>query len=196
MNSSSAHRLISLLPGTTEWVCALGLQSSLVGISHECDFPPAVTQLPRVSGTLIQHESPSLAIDAQVRAALAAGESLYQLDLAQIQRLAPTLLISQSLCAVCGVDSDTVAAALCDLPGGIAQFNFAPMSLTSLFQAVGNWVRNLGSRIAPARSAWRWRRASIRSGSAPPRSANCARRWHSSSGSIRSSVAGTGIRNW
>ena len=143
MSSSTAQRLISLLPGTTEWVCALGLQSSLVGISHECDFPAGISPLPRVSGTLIQHESPSLTIDAQVRAALAAGESLYQLDLAQIQRLAPTLLISQSLCAVCGVDSDTVEAALCELPGGTGQFNFAPLNLTSLFQA----VRELGARL-------------------------------------------------
>ena len=143
MSSNTAQRLISLLPGTTEWVCALGLQSSLVGISHECDFPAGISPLPRVSGTLIQHESASLTIDAQVRAALAAGESLYQLDLAQIQRLAPTLLISQSLCAVCGVDSDTVSAALCAVPEAAEQFNFSPSQLDDLFAAIADHHRRV-----------------------------------------------------
>ena len=37
-------RIVSLLPSATEIVCALGFEHALVGRSHECDFPPAVTQ--------------------------------------------------------------------------------------------------------------------------------------------------------
>ena len=47
---SDARRIVSLLPGATEWVCQLGLADRLVGISHECDFPAAVcSRLPRVT---------------------------------------------------------------------------------------------------------------------------------------------------
>ena len=136
MSTSPAHRLISLLPGATELLCALGLGDQLVGVSHECDFPPAVNHLPRVSATAIHHQADSLAIDAQVRAALAAGAPLYQLDLAQLRALSPSMLISQSLCAVCGVDSDTVSAALCAVPDAATQFNFAPARLDEFFEAV------------------------------------------------------------
>lgn len=136
MSTASAHRLISLLPGATELLCALGLGDQLVGVSHECDFPPAVNTLPRVSATTIHHAADSLAIDAEVRAAVAAGAPLYQLDLNQMRALSPSLLISQSLCAVCGVDSDSVSAALCAVPGAAKQFNFAPTRLGEFFEAV------------------------------------------------------------
>lgn len=149
MNAPPAHRLLSLLPGATELVCALGLEDCLVGVSHECDFPPAVNRLPRVSSTAIQHNADSLAIDAQVRAAVAAGAPLYQLDPAQLRALAPTLVISQSLCAVCGVDGETVSAALCALPAATGQFNFAPSRLAEFLEAITSLGAQLG---VPARA--------------------------------------------
>ena len=153
MAAARPHRLLSLLPGATELLCALGLGDQLVGVSHECDFPPPVNDLPRVSATAIRHEASSLEIDTEVRAALAAGAPLYQLDLAQLRALAPSLLISQSLCAVCGVDSDTVSAALCAVPGEARQFNFAPSRLSELFAA----ITELGAllEVSPAAHALR-----------------------------------------
>ena len=38
--------IISLLPSGTEIVCKLGFENSLVGISHECDFPESISKLP------------------------------------------------------------------------------------------------------------------------------------------------------
>ena len=149
MTTAHPHRLISLLPGATELLCALGLENQLVGVSHECDFPPTVNRLPRVSATAIRHEASSLEIDAEVRAAVASGLPLYQLDLAQLRELAPSLLISQSLCAVCGVDSDTVSAALCAVPEAAQQFNFSPSRLDDLFAA----ITELGTLLGVAAQA-------------------------------------------
>ena len=60
-------RIVSLLPSATEIVCALGLESSLVGVTHECDYPAAVARLPKVTRTLIPHDAASAEIDALVR---------------------------------------------------------------------------------------------------------------------------------
>src|SRR5205085_11398846 len=59
-------RIVSLLPSATEIVCALGLEESLVGVSHECDYPPFVKSLPKVTRTLIPHDASSREIDALV----------------------------------------------------------------------------------------------------------------------------------
>lgn len=147
--TASRERLISLLPGATELVCALGLEAQLVGISHECDYPASITHLPRVTATPIQHAASSLAIDQQVRAALADGQALYQLDLTQLATLRPSLLLSQSLCAVCGIDTTAVDGALCTVQDAPPQFDFAPATLAGLMEA----ITALGARLGVAERA-------------------------------------------
>jgi iron complex transport system substrate-binding protein len=105
-------RICSLLPSATEIVAALGLADSLVGVSDECDFPPAVRELPVVSASRVSGDGlSSLQTDAAVRAALAEGRSLYAVDEELIESLAPDLILTQDLCAVCAVSSGE----LCEL---------------------------------------------------------------------------------
>ena len=85
---SAAMRIVSLLPSATEIVCALGLEPSLVGVTHECDFPPAVARLPKVTRTLIPHDAASAEIDALVRERLKTQLALYTLDLPTLETLA------------------------------------------------------------------------------------------------------------
>lgn len=105
------HRILSLLPAATEIVAALGALDELVGITHECDFPSAVSGLPRVTTSVVDRDAPSRAIDERVRAIAATGAPLFALDAEQLQRLAPTLIITQSLCEVCAVSEGD----LCEL---------------------------------------------------------------------------------
>ena len=102
------HRIISLLPGATEIVCALGAAESLVAISHECDYPPEITHLARVSTSVVDSSASSHDIDAAVRRVAEAGLPLFALDAEDIVRLAPTLIITQSLCEVCAVSDGDV----------------------------------------------------------------------------------------
>ncbi len=102
------HRIISLLPGATEIVCALGATESLVAISHECDYPPEITHLPRVSASAVDSSASSRDIDASVRRVAESGRPLFALDAEDIVRLAPTLIITQSLCEVCAVNAGDV----------------------------------------------------------------------------------------
>jgi len=101
-------RVVSLLPAATEVVAALGDQSLLVGISHECDYPPSVLRLPRVTTTPIDIQEPGAAIDAEVRRLSQAGQPVIAIDEGALRRLAPDLIITQDLCQVCAVSDGQV----------------------------------------------------------------------------------------
>jgi iron complex transport system substrate-binding protein len=116
-------RIVSLLPSATEIICALGLRDKLVGVTHECDFPPHVLDLPKVTQTLIPHDAPSAEIDRLVRERLKTQRALYTLDLPILQSLRPDLIVTQTLCDVCAVAEEEVRAAACALPGRPHRFD-------------------------------------------------------------------------
>jgi iron complex transport system substrate-binding protein len=98
-------RIVSLLPGATETVCALGLADSLAGISHECDHPPEVRGKPRLTRPTFETAGLSGAeISIRVGSEGAAGRPLYHLDAALLASLHPDLVLTQSICGVCAVD--------------------------------------------------------------------------------------------
>lgn len=129
-------RIVSLLPSATEIVCSLGLGESLVGVTHECDHPPFVARLPKVTRTLIPHDAPSREIDALVRERLKTQRALYTLDLPTLERLAPDLIVTQALCDVCAVAEAEVVAAACTLPGRPRVVNLEPMSLDDVLDTL------------------------------------------------------------
>jgi iron complex transport system substrate-binding protein len=108
-------RVVTLLPAATEIVAALGGADRLVGISHECDYPATVLGLPRVTATPIDSSLPSAGIDAEVRRLRATGRPVIGVAADALRRLAPDLLVTQSLCEVCAVadgEAHRLAAAL------------------------------------------------------------------------------------
>jgi iron complex transport system substrate-binding protein len=96
-------RVVTLLPAATEIVAALGEAGSLVGISHECDYPAHVLGLPRVTATPIDPGAPGSAIDTEVRRLHEAGKPVIGVDAELLRRLAPELIVTQDLCEVCAV---------------------------------------------------------------------------------------------
>ncbi|GIW44989.1 MAG: cobalamin-binding protein [Candidatus Binatia bacterium] len=101
-------RVVSLVPGATETVFALGRGSCLVGVSHECDFPPEAKMLPVVTHPRVAAAGASYEIDQQVRAAVAAGEPLYDIDAELLRALSPELVLAQDRCEVCALPAHTV----------------------------------------------------------------------------------------
>jgi iron complex transport system substrate-binding protein len=105
-------KIVSLLPSATEIVCALGLEESLVGITHECDFPASITHKPPITASRISHETmSSKEIDHAVRAQLDGHGSIYDLNTDLLSELNPDLIITQELCDVCAVSYKTVEKA-------------------------------------------------------------------------------------
>lgn len=127
--TQSDIRIVSLLPSATEIVCALGLQKYLVGVSHECDYPAGVADLPIVTNTAIPKGLDSKAIDEKVRELLLTDAALYHLDMETLLALKPTHIVTQAICDVCAVSAVEVEAVVCQLPGNPQIVNLEPMSL-------------------------------------------------------------------
>lgn len=129
-------RIVSLLPSATEIICALGLRQELVGVTHECDFPPEVAALPRVTRTHIPTDASSAEIDRLVRDQLGSRGALYSLDLPILESLRPDLIVTQTLCDVCAVAEREVADAACALPGNPRVLNLEPQTLDEVLESM------------------------------------------------------------
>jgi iron complex transport system substrate-binding protein len=110
-------RICSLLPSATEVIAALGLSDELVGISHECDYPPSVRSVPIMVEPMIPpHGLASADIDRQVIQLVASGQRLYRLKDHLLRQARPDLVLSQDLCHVCAVTPDQLHDALRSMP--------------------------------------------------------------------------------
>ena len=104
--------IVSLLPSATEILFALGFDQEIVGVSHECDFPPQAGNKRVVIQSRIPKDAAPLEIDRLVREYVSRGESLYAVDAQALEELAPDLIITQDLCHVCAASPDDLGAAL------------------------------------------------------------------------------------
>jgi iron complex transport system substrate-binding protein len=103
-------RIVSLVPSATEMLFALGLGEDIVGVTHECDYPPGALSLPKVTRDVLPTGLSAAEIDAAVKERTLAGESIYQLDADALHELEPDLIVTQALCSVCAVSYDDVRA--------------------------------------------------------------------------------------
>jgi len=105
-------RIVSLLPSATEILFALGLGESVVGVTHECDFPPEVGGIPELIKPRVDPHASQAEIDRQVRELVNRGESIYAVDADLLESLKPDLIVTQDLCHVCAASPDDLATAL------------------------------------------------------------------------------------
>jgi len=109
-------RIVSLVPHATELLFALGLGPDVVGVTHECDYPPQAPKRPRVTRDVLPAGLSARAIDAAVRERTLEGQAIYELDRRALERLAPDLIVTQQLCPVCAVSYEEVAELAQKLP--------------------------------------------------------------------------------
>jgi iron complex transport system substrate-binding protein len=136
-------RVVSLLPAATEIVAALGALDQLAGVTHECDHPPEVAHLPRVTSTTVDRDAGSGAIDAEVRALAATGAAVFTLDAALVAALAPGVLLTQGVCEVCALPESEVDRA-------VAALGTAPVVVSlggTTLDGVWDDVRRVGAAI-------------------------------------------------
>jgi iron complex transport system substrate-binding protein len=103
-------RIVSLVPSATEMLFELGVGEAVVAVTHECDYPPAALNLPKVTRDVIGPGLPPDEIDRAVKELTRQGRSIYELDEDELRDLQPDLIVTQALCSVCAVAVDDVRA--------------------------------------------------------------------------------------
>jgi iron complex transport system substrate-binding protein len=145
---------------------ALGLGESVVGVTHECDWPPAATELPQLTATVLPPGLSAGEIDAAVKEVVGAGRALYTLDEERLGELAPDLIVTQAVCEVCAVSYDDVVKVAGRLPSRPRVLQQDPSTLGEVLDDVirlgeaagfeeqaGELRRTLEQRLEAVRSA-------------------------------------------
>ncbi len=142
--NDAGPRIVSLIASATEIVCALGLQDQLVGRSHECDYPPAVVSLPVCTEPKFP-DGTSYQIDERIKAILQEGLSVYRVDAAALEQLAPQVIVTQTQCDVCAVSLADVEAAVCEMIGSRPKIvALEPNALEDIFADIERLADALG----------------------------------------------------
>jgi iron complex transport system substrate-binding protein len=136
-------RVMTLLPAATEIVAALGCADRLVGISHECDFPPGLGSIPRVTTTPVDPAAASGAIDTQVRALRESGRPVIGVDASLLRRLAPDIIVTQELCEVCAVADGEAHRLASALPSPPAVLSLSGRTLEGVWDDIRRVARAL-----------------------------------------------------
>jgi len=144
-------RIVSLLPAATEILYAIGAGDCVVGVTHECDFPPEAAARPALIRPRVDPHAAPGEIDRQVRELVDRGESIYAVDAELMERLAPDLIVTQDLCHVCAASPEDLAAALSRLPREKCPrvVTFTPRTLADVWQG----IRDIGAAAGRATEA-------------------------------------------
>jgi iron complex transport system substrate-binding protein len=131
-------RIVSLLPAATEILYAIGAGDSVVGVTHECDFPAEAATKPALIRPRIDVAAVPAEIDRQVRELIGRHESIYSLDAELLLQLDPDLIVTQDLCHVCAASSDDLAAAVSRFPASRRPrvVSFTPRTLHEVWQGI------------------------------------------------------------
>jgi iron complex transport system substrate-binding protein len=164
-------RIVSLIPSATEIVAALGFAPSMVGRSHECDFPAGVEALPALTAPKLAVDGTSAEVNARVKRLIEQGLAVYKVDADLLRALAPDLIVTQDQCQVCAASLADVEAATRDWTDRAVRIvSLNPMSLDDVWRdiervAAALGVAELGAALVGAYKA-RMQAIAIRAGAA------------------------------
>ncbi|HSK17313.1 MAG TPA: ABC transporter substrate-binding protein [Gaiellaceae bacterium] len=139
-------RICSLVPAATEVLFALGLGARVVGVTHECDWPPEAAGRAVVTASLLQTgDLSSVEIDHAVAGTASEGRPLYAIDEEEWAAIAPDVVVAQELCDVCAVSTDQVEGVQRARPVEAEVLDFSPSTLEGIMDAIAGLGARLGA---------------------------------------------------
>jgi iron complex transport system substrate-binding protein len=129
-------RIVSLLPSATETLFALGFDDEIVGVSHECDFPPKAKTKKSVVHSRLPKDATPAETDRLVREHVERGESIYAVDRDALESLAPDLIITQDLCHVCAATPEELGAVLAHISKQPEVLSLDPLDLGDVWRDI------------------------------------------------------------
>jgi iron complex transport system substrate-binding protein len=153
---SESLRIVSLVPSATEMLFALGLGADVIAVTHECDYPAAACELPRVTRDVLPSGLSAAEIDAAVRERTLGGGSIYELDDELLRDLRPDLIVTQALCPVCAVSYEDVLSLAEEIESRPRVLALDPHTVGEVFGDVRTIAQATGSKdaaVALVRSA-------------------------------------------
>lgn len=145
-------RVVSLLPSATEIVYALGLGNSLVGVSHECDYPEDAKTKPKMIKPIFDTTSlSSEQIDRLVVSNMNEGRSIYRIRFEELKRADPDLIITQELCDVCAIGAGDVLEAVNKLGKPVSVLSLNPHTLGDVQDDIRNVAKAMGRKAEAER---------------------------------------------
>jgi iron complex transport system substrate-binding protein len=142
-------RIVSLLPSATETLFALGLGKEVVGVSHECDYPPEAKTKTCVVSSRIPKDATPREIDRLVREHVERGESIYAVDKDLLEALQPDLIVTQDLCHVCAATPEELGAALAQMSIEPEILSLDPLDLGDVWRDI-LWIGEKTDRLERA----------------------------------------------
>jgi iron complex transport system substrate-binding protein len=144
-------RIVSLLPSATETLFALGFDDEVVGVSHECDFPPAAKTKTCVVRSRLPKDLSPAETDRLVREHVERGESIYAVDRELLEKLEPDLVITQDLCHVCAATPEELGAALAYMKKQPEVLSLDPLDLGDVWRDI-LWIGEATGRREQAQA--------------------------------------------
>jgi iron complex transport system substrate-binding protein len=129
-------KIVSLIPAATEIIALLGFQDSLIGISHECDFPAQVSNRERLTFSRIPQSTSSAEIDSLTTQNASQADGLFGLISHRILEMRPDFIFTQSICDVCAVSQGALGEVLKELPRSTKLITLSPASLQDVLDSL------------------------------------------------------------
>ena len=127
---------------------ALGLGDSVVGVTHECDYPEDASELPHLTRSVVAEGLPAADIDREVRERTERGEAIYELDRELLEEVEPDLIATQAVCEVCAVAYDDVVTAAQEMHSPPQVISLDPTTLGEVLADVGRLSAAAGAEAA------------------------------------------------
>jgi iron complex transport system substrate-binding protein len=142
-------RICSLVPAATEVLFALGLGDQVVGVTHECDWPPEARDRPQVTASLVETgELTSAEVDRAVAGAAAHGKPLYAVDAEVWAEIEADVVVAQELCEVCAVSTDQLDEITSARSLDVEVVDFSPSTLDQVLACIVGLGVRLGAEAA------------------------------------------------